>query len=313
MLKTHIARITKSGWLNFKRNTFVSLSAVLVMIVTLLVIAGIMLTNKMLVATLDSVRQKVDINVYFTPEAPEEVVLAFKGEIEKLPEVEEVGYISKEEALAEFTERHKNDQTTLDALEELDENPLGAALTVQAKETSQYEAIANYLEGYRSNSGGDSYVDEINYFNNKKAIDTLTNVINGSERFGFILSIVFGIIAIVITLNTIRLAIYISRDEIHVMNLVGAVQSYIKGPFVVTGAIYGLVATVVVLLMLWPLTIWLTNVAQNFFVEINFFSYFIGDFFKFLGILLVSGVGISSISSYLAVKKYLKNNKVKIK
>jgi cell division transport system permease protein len=151
------------------------------------------------------------------------------------------------------------------------------------------------------------------YFDNKKAIDTLTSVIDGSEKLGFIMYVVFALFAVIITLNTIRLAIFISKDEIHVMNLVGAEASYIKGPFVVTGAIYGVVATVIVLLALWPLSVWLTTVAQRFFVDINFLDYYMNDFFTIAGILLVSGVAISSISSYLAVRKYLRNNKVKIK
>lgn len=313
MISTHLKRITKSGWLNFKRNTFVSLSAVLVMVVTLAVIAGILLTNKMFVSTLDEVRSKVDINVYFTPDAPEEIVLAFQDQLENLPEVAEVGYITKEEALAEFKERHKNDQTTLDALQELEENPLGATLTVRANETSQYASIAGFLDGYRTSSGGDSYVEKINYFDNKKAIDTLTGVIDGSEKLGFIMYVVFALFAIVITLNTIRLAIFISKDEIHVMNLVGAEASYIKGPFVVTGAIYGIVSAVIVLVALWPLTVWLTTVAQKFFVDINFLQYYMDDFFMIAGTLFVSGIAISSISSYLAVRRYLRNNKVRIK
>jgi len=313
MISTHIQRITKTGWLNFKRNTFVSLSAVLVMVVTLTVISGILLTNKMFVSTLDEIRSKVDINVYFTPDAPEEVILAFQDQLENLPEVAEVGYIAKEEALAEFRERHKNDQTTLDALQELEENPLGATLTIRAFQTSQYASIAGFLDGYRTSSGGEGYVEKINYFDNKKAIDTLTSVIDGSEKLGFIMYVVFALFAVIITLNTIRLAIFISKDEIHVMNLVGAEASYIKGPFVVTGAIYGVVATVIVLLALWPLSVWLTTVAQRFFVDINFLDYYMNDFFTIAGILLVSGVAISSISSYLAVRKYLRNNKVKIK
>jgi len=313
MISTHIQRIVKSGWLNFKRNTFVSLSAVLVMVVTLSVIAGILLTNKMFVSTLDEIRTKVDINVYFTPNAPEEIVLAFQDQLEKLPEVAEVGYITREEALAEFKERHKNDQTTLDALQELDENPLGATLTVRAIETSQYASIAGFLDGYRASSGGDTYVEKINYFDNKKAIDTLTGLIDGSEKLGFIMYVIFALFAVIITLNTIRLAIFISKDEIHVMNLVGAEASYIKGPFVVTGAIYGFVAAVIVLIALLPLTVWLTTVAQKFFVDINFLQYYKDDFFVIAGTLFVSGIAISCLSSYLAVRKYLRNNKVRIK
>jgi len=309
MNRIGIKRIIKAGWLNFTRNTFVSLSAVLVMVVMLLIISGVITTDRLLSETLSSIEDKVDINVYFNPTVDEATVLSLESQLETLPEVERVGYISREAALEQFKERHQNNQSTLSALDELGENPLGATLTIKAKNTSQYESIAAFLENYQSVNLSANNIEKINYFDNKQAIDTLNNVIDGSRKFGFIISIIFVIIAIVITLNTLRLAIYISKDEIHVMNLVGATEGYIRGPFIVTGALYGIVATIVVMILLIPLNLWMTSIVQDFFVDVNFMQYYLQDFFKLVMWLLVSGIVTGAVASALAVRKYVNSKR----
>lgn len=305
MNRIGIKRILKAGWLNFIRNTFVSLSAVLVMVVMLLIISGVITTDRLLSDTLSSIENKVDVNVYFNPAVDEVTVLSLEEQLETLPEVDSVEYISRESALEQFKERHQNNQSVLSSLDELEENPLGATLTIKAKNTSQYDSIAVFLENYQSVNLSANHIDKINYFDNKQAIDTLNNIIDGSQKFGFIISVIFIIIAIVITLNTLRLAIYISKDEIHVMNLVGATEGYIRGPFIVTGIIYGIIATIVVMAILLPLNLWMTSVVQDFFVDINFMEYYLQDFWRLVMWLLISGVVTGSLASSLAVKKYV--------
>ncbi len=310
MLTTHIKRITNAGVKNFTRNTFVSLASVLTMVVMLFVIAGTFFVNSLLLDTLATLQEKVDINVYFTPETGEIPILDLKKDLQRLPEVKEAIYISREEALAAFTERHKNNQATLNALQELGgDNPLGATLTIKAQETSQYESIAEFLDTYTANPTTAEYVDKVNYFDNKKAIDTLDRLIAGAKMVGLFISVLFIALALFITLNTLRLAIYISKDEIHVMNMVGASRSYISGPFMVTGALYGLVSALSVMLLLWPVTYFLTTKAQDFFADINFYQYYAQDFFKLLASLVVIGVVVGSLASIFAVKKYVKNHR----
>ena len=309
MNKTGLKRILKAGWLNFRRNTFVSLSAVLVMVVMLFVISGVMMTNNLLKDTLASIEDKVDINVYFNSDASELVALSLEEDLKTLPEVKEVTYISKEAALQQFRDRHENSQVTLSALDELGENPLGATLTIKANNPSQYDSIAAFLESYQSADATSQNIDRINYFDNKQAIDTLNNVIDGSQKLGFIVSIVFIIFSIIITLNTLRLAIYISRDEIHVMNLVGATEGYISGPFIITGALYGIIATALVMILLLPINYWLTGVVQDYFLDVNFMDYYLQDFFVITFWLLLSGITVGAVASSLAVRKYVSRRK----
>ena len=305
--KTKLKRIIKAGFFNFWRSGYVSLASILVMVVTLSVIGSVVFVGAVLNTTMTELRNKVDINVYFVTSATESDILALKIKIEALPEVLSVTYVSSDEALANFRSKHQNDQITIQALDELGNNPLGATLNIKAKEPSQYESIANFLnQDNILSTDGAKIIDKINYFENKTAIDKLSGIINSTEQLGLALCLALIIVSIIITLNTIRLAIYISREEISVMQLVGASKNYVRGPFVVTGVIVGLVSGLITMLIFFPVCYWLGNTTQNFFIGFNIFDYYISNFFEIILIVVGAGVFIGAISSFLAVRRYLK-------
>lgn len=305
MFGTNFKRILRSGFVNFWRNSFVSLASILVMVVTLFVIGSLVFMGATLDSSLNQLKEKVDVNVYFVIEAPEEEIIALKDRIGVLPEVASVEYISRDEALERFRARHQNDQLTLQALDELGENPLGASLNIRAKETSQYAGIAKFLEDETALGGESSIIDSVNYFQNKAAIDKLGAIIDAAETFGWVLTATLVVATIIITFNTIRLAIYSSREEIAVMRLVGASNMYIRGPFVFEGAMYGFIAGIVTLLIFYPLTYSLGPVTQSFFGDINLFTYYIRNFLMIFAIIMGSGILLGAIASFLAVRKYL--------
>ena len=306
MLWVNVKRIIRTGFLNFGRNAFVSLSSVLVMVITLSVIGSLIFVSATLNTLLVDIRNKVDINVYFLTEANEADILALQQTLETLPEIESVSYTSKEQALLDFKLRHENDESTLQALDELEDNPLGASLNIRAKDPSQYAGIAVFLEGDGMLAdGGQKIIDKVNYFQNKPMIDRLTNLINSAERLGTVVTIVLIVVSILITFNTIRLAIYISREEISVMRLVGASSFYIRGPFVVAGTIYGALAGVLTLMLFYPITYFVGTRYQTL-LGINLFEYYARNFGQVFLIIMLSGMAIGAISSFLAVRKYLK-------
>ncbi len=307
MLTTKLKRVVRTGFFNFWRNGTVSLASVLVMMVTLMTIGLISFSGAILDTSLSELRNKIDINVTFVPAASEEDVLSIKHSLESLPEVLLVTYITREESLAAFKERHANDPAILAALDELGENPLGAVLNIKARDPSQYASVAEFLEsGNALSEGGLTIIDRVNYFQNKVAIDKLTNLINSADKLGFALTIFLAVISMLIAFNTIRLTIYIARDEIAVMRLVGASTTYIQGPFVVVGVIYGIVAGFLTLLLFLPITYWLGSATENFFTGFNLFSYYLRHFLEIAFIIMVSGVIIGAVSSVLAIRKYLK-------
>ncbi|HWO07340.1 MAG TPA: permease-like cell division protein FtsX [Candidatus Paceibacterota bacterium] len=303
-LWTTTKRIARYGLIGFIRNGFVSLAAIVIMTITLFVSGVLLISGAALQATLEQLTSKVDVNVYFTTTATEAQVLAIQRELEPLPEVAQVTYTSREQALAEFRERHKTDASTIRALEQLSDNPLGASLAIRAKETSQYESIAQFLAAKQQTPDG-AIISKVNFYQNRTAIERLTSIIQTARTISAVVALFLAGASVLIAFNTIRLAIYTARDEIGVMNLVGASHWYVRGPFVIAGILYGVISGIIVLAVLYPLTAWIGPASERFFGTFNVFDYYTGNFaFLFLAI-MGTGIILGAISSFLAVRRYL--------
>jgi cell division transport system permease protein len=305
---TNGRRIVKAGFVNFWRNAVVSLSAILVMTVALFVVGSTMLISAFLDSTIEDIRGKVDINIYFSADAAETEILGFRRDLEALPEVKSVEYISRDLAIEQFKLRHANDNLMMQAIEELPDNPLGAILNVKAKDPANYEAIAKYIDGKREEmaGSGEQLIYSVNYAKNKVIIDKLTKITAGVERVSAAVLLLLLSIAVVITFNTIRLAIYVSREEIAIMRLVGANNSFVRGPFIVEGMIYGMVASLISTGLFYPATLWLRGATDGFYGGIDMFGYYLREFNQIFLILLAVGVTLGALSSWLAVRRYLK-------
>ncbi len=303
-------RIFKSGLQNFIRNGFVSLSSILVMTVTLFILTSIILLGGFLNYSLDQVKSKVDVNVYFITTASENDILSVKKSLEALPEVSSVEYISSDLALANFKDKHQNDNLTLQALEQLGANPLGATLNIKAKDPSQYAGIAKYLSDASDGTlsqNGPTIIDKVNYAQNKVVIDRLSKIIDSVNVLGIWFAIIFILISIIVTFNTIRLTIFIARDEISVMRLVGASSTYVKGPFIVSGLLCGIISAIIILLGFALLTFAINHYYGAYFMGFDLFAYYLNHFLAIFSSIFGAGIIFGSIASYLAVQKYLKN------
>ena len=276
------------------------------MTVALFVVGAIMMIDQVLGASLQQIESKVDINVYFTLEASEADMQALQGQLEALPEVAEVTFTSRDEALAAFRERHSGDELTIQALEELGDNPLGASLAVRANSTTDYESIALFLEEQQAQASPQSpVIDRVNFVKNKEAIDKLTSIIGVVERASLVAMLVLLVAAVTITFNTVRLAIYTTREEIAVQRLVGASNIFIRGPFMLQGILYGVVSGVIALIVMYPILFWIGPGTETFF-QFNIFEYFVGNFGYVFLVIVGSGIVLGLISSALAVSRYLR-------
>ncbi|HEX8947141.1 MAG TPA: permease-like cell division protein FtsX [Candidatus Paceibacterota bacterium] len=306
MIWTDIRRVSISGAKNFVRSGAVSFATVLIMTVTLSILGALIFLSALLNFTLDTIRSKVDVNVYFVTTAAEGDIMALQQKLQQLPQVASVEYTSREQALADFRDRHANDQLTLQALDELGDNPLDASLSIKAKDPSQYEGIVDFLNtGPALSAGGTSIIDRINYAQNKSVIDRISLAIDAMQKAGIAVVLLFAVASIIIAFATVRLAIYTARDEIAVMRLVGASNAYIRGPFVVTGVIAGVIAAVVVTLVFLPATWYIGHVTAAWFGGFDFFSYYAGHFLALFVSLLGAGIVLGGTASLLAIRRYL--------
>ncbi len=295
-------RIIKSGLVNFWRNGWLSTATVLIMTVTLLAWTSIFLLNVVLTSVLGILEQKVDISVYFNLDAKEQDILALKSKLENLEEVKNVEYVSAAQALEIFKKRHSGDKILLKSIEELGNNPLEASLNVLAKDASNYETVASFLS---QNQLG-NIISKINYAENKFVIERLGNIISVLRQSGLAASLILAFIAFLVAFNTVRLAIYSSREEITIMKLVGASNWFVRGPFIVEGVLHGAVSSVFAFMIIVSGVATLGPKLFNFLPEINLVNYLGNNFWQLLFFQTLGGIILGIFSSWMAVRKYLR-------
>lgn len=315
MIFTNFKRIIRTGFINFWRNGFLSFSAIVVITLSLTVLGSLIFGSAFGRALIKEVKNKVDINVYFSLDTQEPDIFALRKTLEALPEVDKIEYISRDQALSDFKDKWKDNALIIQGLEEIGSNPFPAVLNIKAKEPSQYSGIADFLAN-KTSSNGANIVDKVNYNQNKLIIDRLGRIIPAVEKAGSIIAIIFIVVAIIIVFNTIRLIIFTAKDEISVMKLVGASNLYIRGPFMVSGIMYGIFSGVLTLVILGLFAFYSDAMIVKFSgiqgvnelsVLANVFSsYFLQNFGQIFGIIMVAGTLLGGVSSYLAVRRYLR-------
>ncbi len=304
MIIVNLKRILRSGFISFWRNGYVAISSVMVLAVTLFVIGALMLGGAFLDSSLKSVQERVDISVTFKPEVSEDKILALKSSLELLPEVSKVEYTSRDKELENFQIRHRDNALLIQSLNEVG-NPFGARISIAATDPSQYESIARFIDSQNESGSADgAIIDQISF--KRDIINKLLGLIETSRTVGLAVSILLICLSILVTFTTISLAIYVSREEISVMRLVGANNSYIRGPFLIQGVIAGIMASFIAVTFLYPSVIWVRNTTAGVYGGINLVSYFVDNFAKVFLTLFLSGIMLGVISSFLAVRKYLK-------
>ena len=299
---TLLKRIFRLGWKNFSRDGGQNTASIFILVMVISAITSLFLFKDISQFLISNIQEKVDISVYFKFEALEEDILKMKNEIAGIPEVKEVQYVSKEEALKNFTERHKDSQVLMDSLEEVGVNPFLASLNIEAFEASQYQAITDFLE----NPNFNNVVEKIDYYQRKPIIERIFSLTSNLNKAGIGFSIFLAIIAILVAFNTIRLSIYNCREEIKIQRLVGASNWFIRGPFLVQGAVYGFLSALISLLIFALICGLFGPKLEILFSGLNLFAFFISNFWLIVLIQLVTGIGLGIISSLIAVRKYLR-------
>lgn len=301
---TILQRILRFGSQNFWRYGFASAATVAVMVLALIVFMGLVMFRVATNAAVTSIQEKIDISVYFKNTTPEEQILSIRDSVQNVPEVAAVQYISKDEALEIFREAHKDDPAISEAINELTENPLQAHLNIKARDPSKYADIANY---FSDNPNLSQYIESVSYFENQIVIDRLNSIVANVNRSGLGLTIVLAIIAALVVFNTVWLAIYANRDEIMIMRLVGASNVLVRGPYVVEGVIAGAVAAIASFIIAIPVVHFVNPYITSFIPDFSLVRYFYHNIVLLLSYQLIFGVGLGAVSSFLAVRRYLRN------
>jgi cell division transport system permease protein len=247
-------------------------------------------------------QERMDISVYFKEGLTEEDILEVKDELTQLPEVKEIEYVSKEDALLTFSKRHQDDIVIMESLAEVGGNPFFASLNVRAFEASQYAAISTLLDAAPFND----LITRVDYFEKKPVIERFSSITSSAYQTGLVFSLILGIIAFLLAFNQVRMAIYSSKEEIEVMRLVGASNWFIQGPFLIQGIIAGFLAALITFLIFSISLFFLAPNLENILAGFNMFTFITDNLGILFLIQIVTGVGLGVLSSFIAIRKYLK-------
>lgn len=299
---TNFFRVIKFGGQNLSRNFGISIGTIFIMFTVLFLVGGVLLLNTMSQTLVSSIEKKVDVSVYFKTNTKEQDILIVEKRLEKFPEVEEVEYVSKEMALQRFKENHKNNKLLMESLSEIGSNPLPASLNIRAQNTESYASLANFLERGEFKN----LIEKVNWKENKTIIEKLFSISDAIKKGGIAASLILIFVAVVVTFNTIRLAIFSKREEIETMKLIGSTNWFVRGPFIIEGILIGLIAGVLSFLLFLAIDSFLLPSSLGFFGELGLLTFFEKNVFLLLLVQIIGGMFLGAFSSFLAAQRYLK-------
>lgn len=295
-------RTFTEGFKNFYRNGWLSFATISILTLSLYIVSLTLMIGVVANLILKNVEEKVNISVYFNPEVKEEEITGIKQKLENYREIKSIEYVSNEQALSELLAIEGNDSSITSALEEIGENPLLASLVIKANEPGQYEIISQAIK----NSNFSDKISEINYERNKVVIERLNRAVSIVERAGLTVGLIFVLVSILITFNTIRLTLYSHKQEFEIMRLVGASNMYVRMPFVFEGIFYGLSAGIFSMVALLATAKFVSPLTQDAIPQGNVLTFYLQNFWLILVFLLAAGSFLGIISSFITIRRYLK-------
>ena len=141
-----IMRAIKFTFQNILRNFWLSFITLTIFILTLVTVNAVLFVNVVAQEVLESVEERVEVTIYFQPEATEDLVKSAQGYLRGFGQVRDVQFVSAQDALDSFKERHGADEIVLASLEEIGSNPFGNALVVSTNSTDDFEFILDAIE-----------------------------------------------------------------------------------------------------------------------------------------------------------------------
>lgn len=300
-----LIRIMKTGFRNFFRNLWLSTAATAVMTITLTIILFSYIATSALTSTIAQVVEKIDVSVYLKDSVTVAQANNFKAVLQATDNVDSVKYLSKNDALNIYREQNKNNKELLAAVTKED-NPLPQSLAIKAKDSTKIDSIIavvskDQFKPLLAEKDPISYTGE-----RKKTIDRIIGATNFIKKAGLLASGLFVIISTLIIFNTIRMAIFTRREEIEIMQLVGATNWFIRGPFIFEAALYGIIATAISVMLCYSLVLGVGPKLAAYIDTQTIIDVFRSHPFIIVGTELLIGVLIGAVSSLLAMSRYMK-------
>ena len=278
----------REALLAFRRAPLLSALSVTTIAFSLFVLGLFGLVAVNLRQALQGVAERVEIVAYLLPGTPIETITTAEQDIEAFPEVASADYVSEDSALA----RARRELVEFrDLLRELESNPLPGSIEVKLKpgyqDAAHVNAVADRLRGF-------TFVNDVRY--GRDWVEKLDRLRGLAAAVGLVVGAAFAVVAVIIIGTTIRMAVLQRSREIAIMRLVGATDGFIRRPFLLQGALKGLLGGLVAV-----------GLSYSAYVLINRFL-IAASFFNGLQAVAIVGFGtvIGLMGSLLSVGRHLR-------
>jgi cell division transport system permease protein len=286
--------ILSETWLGLTRNVSMLIALILTVTISLAMLGGALLASKQISTMKDFWFDKIQVSVFLTKDVTQPERDAIRAELEQLPEVKQVYYESKDQAYQRFRQQFKDvpaliNSTPADALPE--------SYRVQLKDPQKYLVVSSAVQHMPG-------VDVVQ--GRSKALERFFRLLNKLQFIAFVASVIILAAAVLLILNTVRVSALSRRRETRIMRLVGASDLYIQGPFVLEGAVAGLVGGILGTGAVAVLKIVLIDggVHAMFGNVVNYVGW--GAVASIAPILLIVGILLAGLTSLLTLQRYLR-------
>ena len=295
-------RVFKFALQNFWRNIWLELITITILILTIVSVNLILMINVLGEQAVGNIERKIDFSIYFKPEAPAEAVTELRSYLAGVEGVTAVDLITPDEALKNFRLKHSQNTAISGALDEIEKNPFGESLIVKVDSPSVFSRVIGRL----NQPSYAKWILDKNFDDHNQVVQKINSLRQKVQLFGLTLSGIFAFIALLIVINTIKVAIYIHREEIGIMKLVGASDWFVRGPFLIESFIWSTIGVLFAFLITFPMLKALDLKLGVFFGgPISTANYFLSHLGSILGLEILGLLLFNLVGTYFALSRYL--------
>ena len=277
-----------------------SLASTLITTLTLITLMAIMMLNFFADAFVQNINKRIDMEIFLMDDAQSKDVQDLQNTLDNNKDIQSVTFISKAEALEIWKQKMAAKPQFLDAVSAQD-NPLPASFKIKVDNPEKLLALSTDLKSQY----GANVIETISTDNDQTVIENIVKTTKNARNAGYILSAFFIVVAILIVYNTMRITIYTRKDEIEIMKLVGATNTYVRWPFMTEAVLYGFLSGAISLVGSY-FVLTLSSAKILAYTQVNILGLFDSHGVEFFALSFGVGVVLSLISSTFAIRKYLK-------
>ncbi|QBI52773.1 permease-like cell division protein FtsX [Streptomonospora litoralis] len=291
-------------WIGLRRNLTMTVAVITTVAISLALFGGGLLINQQVSQMRQYWDERVTLTIYMCTEvsnsttceengpATDEQRQQIQSDLESMSQVKSVEYVTAEQAFKDFQERFSNNQAMVDAVRKGD---IPDNFRVQLVDPTKYQAVANEMEG---RAGIDTIYDD------QAVLEQFFGLLDGLTAAALTVSFVQLAAAALLIGNTVRLAAYNRRKETGIMRLVGASNFYIQLPFLLEGAIAGLIGGIIASgFIVAARFLLLTRIQEWFQFDVTLST---GSLLSVIGVSLILGVLLCTVASFLTLRRYLR-------